>query len=187
MARIEFKNDQTRALEEVEGSDGRLNVSSRSDGRAYYISRDNGQAYSATFAHASAADAEYSWVLQNTSTTRTLVIEHVGINATTISRSQLVFVTGTTAAGIVLTPRNLNAGSTNDAECTFTHDGSGTPITIGSASGIPIDDVNIGIHGHEEFRLADTVRLGQNDAIACQLITGDTTPLITGVVFFFFE
>ena len=41
MARIEYKNDGTRALEEAEGSAGRLNVSSRSDSRSYYNSQQN--------------------------------------------------------------------------------------------------------------------------------------------------
>ena len=34
--KIDFKNDATRAQEEAEGSDGRLNVSGRTDSRGYY-------------------------------------------------------------------------------------------------------------------------------------------------------
>ena len=108
MARIEFKNDVTRALEEMEGSSGRANVSARTDGRRYYVSRDEGQAYAMTFEHATAGDGEYSFYLQNTSPTRRLVVSSVGVNAVNIARFKLWYVTGTAANGVARIPVNLN-------------------------------------------------------------------------------
>ena len=105
MAYIEFKNDRTRALEQLEGSDGRINVSARSDSRAYYISRDNGQAYSMTFNHPAAADGQYSFYMQNTATDKTLVIAHIGLNADNIARFKLWAVEGTVANGTSRTDR----------------------------------------------------------------------------------
>jgi hypothetical protein len=187
MARIEVKNDITRGIEEIEGSDGRLNVSARSDGRVYYISRDAGQAYAGTFEHSAAADGQYSFYLQNTSPTKRMVIRSVGVNADAISRVKLHFVTGTAANGVAVVPRNLNGASPNDAACTFLNDGGGTAITIGALSGTPVDDYTIGAAGHAELRLEDSVFLGQNDAVALEMDTTSSTSLITGVVFFFFE
>ena len=44
----------------------------------------------------------------------------------------------------------------------------------------------LGAYGHEEFRLDDTIRLGQNDAIAIEYEAG-TTGDVAGVVFMYFE
>ena len=187
MARIEYKNDVTRALEEMEGSDGRANTSSRSDGRRYYLSRDQGQAYSMTFEHSAAADGQYSFYLQNTSPTRRMVVSAVGLNSTNIARLKLWFVTGTAANGVARTPRNMNAQSSNAAEVIALHDGGGTAISGLTVNGDELDDLRMPVNGHEEFRLADAIHMGQNDAIAVEMDTGTSTPLIHGVVFFFME
>jgi len=187
MAKIEFQNDVTRAQEETAGSDGRLNVSSRADNRAYYNSRDEGQCYSMTYNHPSAGNGEYSFYLKNTSTTKTLVISSVGVNTTNIARCKLWFVTGTAGDGIARTPRNLNASSPNDATVIALHDGAGTTISNLTVSGDEIDDIQLPADHHEELRLTDRIRLGQNDAVALELDLGTTTPTIFGVVFFYFE
>lgn len=185
MARIEFRNDNTRATEETEGSDGRLNVSSRSDGRPYYNSRDAGQCYTIVYEHSDAVDDQYAFVMTNTSTDKTLVVSSVGINSDKLVRVQLAYISGAVAQGVSVIPTNLNADSSNDAQASVVHDGGGTAITVGTLGAL-IDDVNVGIHGHEELRLSDRLRLGQNDSIALLLKTG-STPLLTGVVFFYFE
>lgn len=187
MARIEYKNDMTRALEEMEGNAGRANVSSRTDGRRYYISRDQGQAYSMTFEHSAAADGQYSMYLQNTSPTRTMVVSAIGLNADNIVRIKLWQVTGTATNGVAQVPHNLNAQSSNAAEVTALHDGGGTAISGLTVSGIAIDDIRLAANGHEEFSLNDSIHLGQNDAIAIEMDTGTSTPLVHGVVFFFME
>jgi len=187
MARIDYKNDRTRASEEAEGSDGRLNVSSRADNRAYYNSRDEGQCYTMTFDHTAAADGQYSFYLQNTSTDKTLVVSSVGVNATNIARLKLWQVTGTAADGVARAPKNTNLTSPNDAAATALHDGGGTPISGLTVSGDEVDDVQLSANTHEELRLSDRVRLGQNDAIALEMDTGTSTPGIFGVIFFYFE
>lgn len=188
MARIEFKNDMTRAIEEVEGSDGRFNVSSRSDPRPYYNSRDEGQSYTLTFDHATAGDGEYSFYLQNTSTTKVLVVSSIGLNATNIARFKLWEVTGTAGNGVSRTPKNTNLTSPNDAAAgTALHDGGGTAISGLTVAGAEIDDISVVANGHEEMRLSDRVRIGQNDAIALEMDTGTSTPTAFGVVFFYYE
>jgi hypothetical protein len=187
MARLEYKNDRTRALEEAEGSDGRLNVSSRSDDRSYYNSRDEGQTYSMTFEHPAAADGQYSFYLQNTSTSKALVIASIECNSDNIARLKLWQVTGTAANGVSLIPHNLNFSSSNDALVTALHDGGGTAISGLTAAGIAIDQVSVAANGHENMQLKDRLRLGQNDAVALEMDTGTSTPLIFGVIFFYFE
>ncbi len=188
MARIEFKNDRTRATEETEGSDGRLNVSSRSDSRPYYNSRDEGQCYTMTFNHPSAGDGEFSFYLQNTSVNQTLVVSSIGINADDIARFKLWFVTGTATNGVSRVPMNLNRTSPNDAAAsTALHDGAGTAMDGFAVSGQEIDDIQLIKNGHAELRLTDRIRLGQNDAISLEMQLGTTTPDVFGVVFFYYE
>ena len=187
MARIEFKNDISRALEEAEGSDGRMNVSSRSDERAYYNSRDEGQCYSITFEHSASGDGQYSLYLQNTSTVKTLVVSSVGVNADNIARIKLWSVTGTAGDGVAVIPKNLNLASPNDAAVTCLNDGGGTPISGLTVSGVAIDDIRMSADGHRELRIGDRLRLGQNDAIAIEMDTGTSSPLVHGVAFFYFE
>ena len=119
MARIEYRNDGTRATEEAEGSDGRLNVSSRSDGRAYYNSRDEGQCYTAVFEHIDHADGELSFSIQNTSTDKTLVIDSIGLNCLLACRAQLYFASIASQVGDAVTPVNLNKDSSHDAQATM--------------------------------------------------------------------
>jgi len=188
MARIEYKNDRTRASEEAEGSDGRLNVSSRVDFRPYYNSRDEGQCYTMTFDHPAAADGQYSFYLQNTSVDKTLVVSSIGINSTNIARLKLWAVTGTAVNGVARTPHNLNETSPNDAAAsTAVHDGGGTAISGITTEGIELDDIQLTLNGHDEFRLSDRVRMGQNDAMALEMDLGTSTPNVFGVIFFYYE
>jgi hypothetical protein len=180
MSEIEFRNDKTRAFEKMEGSDGRANVSSRSDSRAYYNSRDEKQAYSVCYDHQSAVAGEYSLYIENTSSTKELVISAIGINAAENARVKLVFVSGV-ASGSVLTPTNLNKGSSNDSD-SIVIEGVVTGLTEISC----IDFAGVQANGHEQFRLNDVVRLGQNDAIAIKYDEGTTGDLF-GVVFMMFE
>ena len=155
--KIDFKNDKTRALEETEGSDGRLNVSSRADNRAYYNSRDEGQCYSMPFEFNTSATGEYAAYLKNTNTEKEMVISSVGINAEVASRFKLDFVTGTAAAGDTVTPTNLNNSSPHDATATGMEGASaGTGIT-GLTAVNTIDYAYCTATGHEELRLKDRV------------------------------
>lgn len=184
--KIDFKNDNTRAQEETEGSDGRLNVSSRADNRAYYISRDKGQCYTLPYEFNTSGTGEYAAYLKNTSTDKTMVISSVGLNSEVATRFKLEFVTGTAAAGDTVIPTNVNNSSPNDAVVSAMEGASaGTGITGLTAVNI-IDYAFCTATGHEEMRLSDRVRLGQNDAIALQVSEtagGD----VAGVIFFFYE
>jgi len=185
MARIEYKNDRTRAFEEAEGSDGRLNVSARSDGRRYYNSRDKKKTFTAVYEHVDAVAGEYSMYIQNTSKTDELVISSIGLNTDEAAKIKLWFVTGTAAGGATMTPVNTNHGSSNDAEATARQGTSGSGLSGLTTDGI-VDLAFVASGGHEEFRLEDTIRLGQNDAIAVEYEAG-TTGDLAGVVYMYFE
>lgn len=186
MARTEYKNDQTRALEEAEGSDGRLNVSSRADGRGYYNSRDEKQCYTVAFDFQSAAAGEFAAYWKNESTSKELVISSIGLNSVEASRIKLWVVTGTAAAGTVLTPTNLNVPSSKAATAIAMEGGSASTGITGLTGAKLIDFAYVSATGHEEFRLDDRLRLGQNDAIAIEYDEG-TGGDLSGVIFGYYE
>jgi len=183
MAFLDFFSDRKpNGHGQVQGSDGRLNVSSRSDTRGYYISRDEGRAYSVAFDQQSCVAGEFPVYWQNTDTNaRQLVVSHIGLNSVENVRFKLWFVTGTAAGGTLLTPVNLNKTSANAASA-ISREG---PVTGLTTDGL-IDFAYCSANGHEEFRLADEVRLGQNDAIAIEYAEG-TTGDCSGVIFGFYE
>lgn len=185
MSKIQIAHDVTGNEQEVRGSDNRLNVSSRADNRAYYNSRDVKQTYTMTFDHQAAASGEYSAYLQNTSEDKVLVISSVGINTVENSKLKLCFVSGTAAGGVVKTPVNLNKSSPNSAKGNFREGSEGSPIT-GLTNLGEVDYAYVTANGHQEFRLTDRVRLGQNDAIAINYhegVSGDCA----GVFFGYYE
>ncbi len=187
MARIDYKNDLTRAVEEAEGSDGRLNVSSRSDERAYYNSRDEGQCYTVPFDFQSATATEFGAYWKNTSTNgKDLVISSIGVNAVNACRVKLWFVTGTAAGGTTITPTNLNRASSNAATATAMEGGTAATGIAGITGEDLVDFLYVPALGHEEFRLSDRIRLGQNDAIAIEYFEG-TTGDFSGVIFGYYE
>lgn len=183
--RIEFKNRTTKALEETEGTDGRLDVSSRSDSRAYYNSRDDAQCYTMVWDFQSAASGEFGAYLKNTHTTKQLVIRSIGINAAADSRVKAHFVTGT-ATGTAVTPVNLNRTSNNDALATAVEGAAAATGITGLTSDGVIDFAYVAAGTHEEMRIGDTVRLGQGDAIALE-VDETAGSDFSGVIFFFFE
>jgi len=190
MSKIDYSSDKSGGLEEARGSDSRLNVSSRSDSRSYYNSRDEAQAYSVPFAMADAAVGEFVVYWRNTSSDRKLVIDAIGFNAIENAHAILHYVSGTAAGGNELTPTNLNKSSSNaapsDSTVSAMEGGAAATGITGLTSISVIDRANVQANGHEEFRLADRLRLGQNDAIAIEYDVG-TTGNFSGVVFGFYE
>lgn len=184
---IQFTSDSTGGIEKAQGSDGRFNVSSRSDTRAYYNSRDQGQAYSGVYEMTDASAGEFVAYMQNTSTTgKTFVVESIGINSEEASRVKLWYVIGTPTAGTAASSVNLNKSSSNSATG-IALEGGATPTGItGLTEDGLIDFVYVQSGGHEEFRLRERLRLGQNDAIAIEYDTG-TTGDVGGVIFGYFE
>tara|TARA_R110002020_G_scaffold175493_1_gene367384 strand:+ start:4376 stop:4933 length:558 start_codon:yes stop_codon:yes gene_type:complete len=184
--KIDYKNDVTRASEEAEGSDGRVNVSARSDSRGYYNSRDKKQTYSIAWDMQDASAGEHVMYLKNTSATKQIVITGVGFNAEQNAKVKLNVVTGTAADGNELTPVNMNLGSSNAADCAAREGGSAATGITGLTDAGLIDLAYVPANGHEEFRIADRLRLVQNTAIAIEYDEG-TTGDCSGVMFFFFE
>lgn len=181
----------TGADEEPKGSDGRLNVSSRSDSRGYYNSRDKGLCFSVVFNMTLCADDEFFAYWRNASPDKTLVISAIGVNAGEACNIKLHFVTGTAASGTELTPVNLNKASSKSApddSVVMAMEGNTTTPISGLTTAGTIDYLGItAANGHEEFRLGDRVRLGQNDAIALEGEDIATTTPIWGVMFGYYE
>jgi len=191
--KIKFENDVTRAEELVQGSDGRLNVSSRYDGRRYYNSRDESETYSLVYDDANATAGDYVAYIQNDKTDgKHMVISSVGCNCEAASSAfKFSRVTGTPVGGTTTTAQQTNQGGVSKIAtatiCTTT-DSNSTPMTGLTESSV-IDFAGIsGAYGHEEMRLEDSVRLGQGQAVAIELEYAAASDVRAfGVVFFYFE
>lgn len=175
---IQFSNDVTNAKEDTHGSDGRLNVSARIDGRGYYVSRDDQLSFSLVWRSTLNDAGSFPVYWQNTDTDKHLVIRSVGVNAELTSTFKLHAVTGTAAGGSSLTPACLNRAAPRVAAAIS----RGNGLITGLTSDVEIDHASVVANGHEEFRLQNELRLGQNGAIAIELDSG-STGIIFGVLF----
>jgi len=183
--KIQFTSDSSGSEEQMKGSDGRANVSSRTDSRAYYNSRDKSEAFSLVWDDASSAAGDYVVYWKNTDTTgRTLVLESVGLNSEQAASFKLAVVTGTAAAGSTISPFCLNRATPKSAQA-VAMEAAGTAITGLSVVGT-VDHASCSADGHEEFRLDDRLRLGQDQAIAIEYEQG-TTGRTWGVIFGYYE
>ena len=182
--KIGFKSDKSKSQEEAEGSDNRLNVSSRQDSRRYYISRDESDAYTVVWDDASSSAGDFIIYLKNTHVGgKEMVVSAIGLNSELACSFKLHLVTGA-ASGTAVTPFNLNRVKTKAAAATCV-EAAGTPIANISSTAV-IDHASCTADGHEEFRLDDTLRLGQEDAIAIEFEQGSDART-WGVIFFYFE
>jgi len=145
----------------------RLDTSARAASRQYYESRDTGQVYTVISVDATAVANEETIYVQNTSTSKDMIIEKITISADVDSQWRVKFVTGTADGGSVITPVNLNKASSNTAAATCRGNGAIGSITDDG----DITIVRIGADGHDEVRFSEALRLGQDDAIAveCEL------------------
>lgn len=188
--RLNYTDDVKGNIQEVQGSDGRLNVSSRADGRGYYNSRDKSESYTLTFNDAGATIADWVVYLKNDKTDgKHLVIRSASINGEVLSSFELHTVTGTAADGASATPLNLNqAGVARSATATAmtVADSETTPIA-GLTSAAKIDQLQVVAGGHGEFLLNDQLRIGQDQAIAIKMSAGAANKICSGVIFFYFE
>ena len=184
MSQINYPNDVTGSIQIVHGSDGRLNVSSRSDSRHYYNSRDNEQSYIVPFLDAASSTGEIVVYLQNTSTTLTLVISVIGVSTSVLGTFKLHKMNATTATGTVITPVNLNFGSSNAAAANARGGAGGVG---GTASDTLIDVLQVGAAGHGEFHTEDTLRLGQNQSVGLEFDRAAGDSIVEGSIFCFFE
>ena len=185
--RIGFISDKTQGTSETKGSDGRLNVSSRSDSRAYYNSRDESEAFSLVWKDASTETGDYILYWQNTDVTgRELVIEAIGINSAAAGDFEVHIVTGTAAGGSAATPVCLNRAAPKAAQSNALT-AAAAPVT-GLTLDQLIDTATCSARGHEEFRLNERLRIGQNQAVAIFCDLADTSPMTSrGVVYGYYE
>ena len=181
---LQYTSDLSGSLEKAQGSDNRLNVSSRGDSRSYYNSRDESQAFSVVWDDASSVAGDMIIYWKNTNLNgKVLVVDSVGLNSEQAASFKLHLVTGT-ATGTTVTPFCLNQASPKTAAAT-TIEAAGTAITGLTSAGV-IDHASVPVDGHEEFRLDDRLRIGQDQAIAIEYEQG-TTGRTWGVIFGFYE
>jgi len=152
----------------------RLDVSSRSASRQYYESRDTGQVYSVISIDATAVANEETIYLQNTSTTKDMVIDEILVSVDTNSSWRVKFVTGTATGATVLTPVNLNKASSNAASAIARGDGAVGNITDDG----DITYFRVGAAEHDEVSFNGALRLGQDDAIAVECETNTAAEIV---------
>ena len=182
---IQYTSDSTGSLEKAQGSDNRFNVSSRSDSRSYYNSRDKAECFSLVWDDATSAAGDHIVYWKNTDTTgKHLVVAAIGLNSANNCSFKLHLVTGTAASGTTVSPACLNQASPKTAQATAM-EAAGTAIT-GLTSSLVIDHAGCPANSHEEFRLTDRLRIGQDQAIAIEYEQG-TTGRTWGVIFGFYE
>lgn len=193
MSLLDFFNSKTGAREVANGSDGRVNVSSRSDSRSYYNSRDESESYSVPFDDANASADDFVMYLKNDKTDgKHLIIRAISVNCEAATCTlKLSTVTGTAAGGAPVTPTNLNRGGVERsaaATALATVDSGVTPMS-GLTEEFVIDHIGIDSpFGREEFRIDETLRLGQDQAIAIELDTAAAADVrVFGSIYFYFE
>jgi hypothetical protein len=181
---LQYTSDKSKGIEKAQGSDNRLNVSSRQDSRSYYNSRDESLAFSLLWDDDTSEAGDFVLYWKNTDTTgRVLVIDSVGLNAEAASSFKLHAVNGT-PTGVSVTPECLNRAAPKAAQA-IAVEAAGTPIT-GLTSAAVIDHAAVGAGCHEEFRLDDRLRIGQDQAIAIKYTQG-AEGRTWGVIFGYYE
>lgn len=144
----------------------RLQVEAEASKREFFISRDDGQVYHGILEDATAVANEEIMYLRNTSATKKVFIGELIITSDIDIKFRIKKVTGT-ATGTNITPENMNMTSSNAAEVELKGNGSVTGLT---------DDGDVFIcrslaGGSRLVNFADTLILGQNDAIALETET----------------
>lgn len=187
---IDFRSDSSGGDERAQGSDNRLNVSSRSDGRGYYNSRDASESYTLPFSDLNCTTGDVVVYLRNDkSDGKHMVIRSASINSDTAVGFEFVTLTGTAAGGAVnATPVNMNqAGVARTATATAVTvvESDVSPIS-GLVVGVEIDHLAVVAGGHGEFLFQDQLRLGQDQAIGIVAKSG-TAVSAFGTIFFYFE
>lgn len=185
MAKIQYTNIVNSSEQVVQGSDGRLNVSSRTDSRGYYNSRDEREAFSLVWDDASSDAGDMVLYWKNTNANgKHLVISGIGLNSELACSFKLHAVTGVASGGAVGIPACLNRAEPKVAAA-IARTADTTPI-INLTSVVEIDHASVVADGHEEFRLDDRFRLGQDGAMAIEFEQG-LTARTWGVVFGYYE
>ena len=189
---IRYTDDTGRGLADVQGSDGRLNVSSRSDARSYYNSRDTHLVFAVPFS-ITLMDADENFVAwRNASDDKELLVTSLRVTMFEAGAVEWHLGTGVPAAGTTIVPVNMNQGSAASAPT----DGSEsvmmgtttTPLTGLTSTGvIATQDITVLALSHE-ISFGDVIRLGQNDTFFGQMGAGTSTPgLVKGTLYGYYE
>ena len=178
-------------IEDGKGKNGDMSVSSTQRGnvsaktapRMFYASRDDGLAYNAVFDGITSAAGEYTAYLKNISTTRNMFVSEIEFHSVEAVKWKIWSVTGTAAAGEVVTPTELNLSKSIPAEATAM--AGNTAITglttiaqLGSHRSEALSDSGMNFQG--------SLILGPSDAIAIEYDTG-TSGICSHDMFFWFE
>ena len=161
----------------------RLNVSAKTAPRYFYASRDFGLAFNAVFDNLTVAATEYSAYLKNDSSTRNLFVARIEFHSVEAVKWKIWEVSGTAAAGEVVTPSNFNLASGIPAEATaMSGDTAITGLTtikqVGSHRSEALSDSGMDFEG--------ALVLGPGKAIAIEYDTG-TTGICSHDLFFWYE
>lgn len=188
--KIRYSDDRGRGLTEVQGSDGRLNVSSRSDSRDYYNSRDEQLSFALVWDMTLVATDEFCAYWRNASPDKDLIVTHMTLVADEAASFKIHKVTGTASAGTELTPENMNAASSraapDDAVVMAMSGTTTTPISGLTTAGV-IRRVPVEASVETEIEFHDTFRLGHNNAVAVEAEEIATTAPVFGVIYGYYE
>ncbi len=188
---IRYSDDKGRGLADVQGSDGRLNVSSRSDARSYYNSRDEGLTFAVPFAVTLMATDEDFVAWRNASDDKELVISHALISVFEPVDIKWHVGTGTPAAGTTIVPVNMNQGSgrsapTDSAESVMMGTTT-TPLTGLTSTGVVAHRGILAIQESVFHDFHDEIRLGQNDTFFGELEDASTPGYVRGTLYGYYE
>jgi len=175
-----YSDEAPGGLGQVQGSDGRLNVSARADSRSFYVSRDDGQAYILRIEDDDAVAGDLVAYIQNTSTSKRMYITDIHLNSENAATFKLAFGDSTAATGTGVDPVNLNRGSPNDSVDNSFGNGAVGGVTASTF----FSTVRVGAGEFEEWDSKDALILGQNDNLVIEYDTGSTGDIEVDIFFF---
>ncbi len=182
MVEIQYQNDVSGSVQKAQGSDGRLNVSSRADGRAFYVSRDKGQAYVLRIEDDDVATGDLVAYLRNDSKDKKVYIQDIHVNTETACTFKVAFGDATAATGTSVTPVNLNKSSSNDADVTAL----GNAAVGGVSASTFFASLRSSADSMAELDFRDALILGQNDNIVIEADLVGSSPKDMEIDIFFF-
>ena len=188
---IRYSDDKGRGLADVQGSDGRLNVSSRSDARAYYNSRDEAAVFALDYS-VTLMDTDEDFVAwRNASPTKTLVITSASAAVFEPVDIKWHVGSGVPAAGTAIVPANLNqavsSAAPTDASASFMMGTGSTPITGLTSGGVVGLQVLTITSTSFVIEWPDTIRLGQGDTFFGEMELASTPGFVRGIIYGYYE
>ena len=149
----------------------RGNVSAKTAPRQMYASRDDGLSFSAIYDDITAVAGDFVAYLKNTSSTRMMFVGDLTVGAVNAAKWKIYFVTGTAAAGTLVTPTPTNKAKNIPAEAIAMS--GDTPITGLTTVG-QLSNFRSAAGASWEEAFEGSLILGPGDAIAVEYDTGTT-------------